>query len=234
MKYDLTKEEIDKKCETLLVNLQNGSPDPIFKVIPFQAIEDQMYVIHQFQKQYGIILDVSIHDITDSDACILSVGIDFGEIFDDAYSIDKGVKICAMGVVHKLFYESICKHLEQGFGLHVYKVDRENVRKNPNIVDFYIYKHDVTQIFINAVERESDLITREYLTGKLLGYSEESCDEYLKKAAKRQIDESNGYLGDNLNYFDLVSRCNITNVQNGYFIRSDCLSDSGQVEDEQQ
>ena len=234
MKYDLTEEEIGKKCETLLVNLQNGAPDPIFRVIPFQAIEDQMYVIHQFKKLYGIILDVSIHDITDSDACILSAGIDFGEIIDDAYSVQKGVKICAVEVVHKLFYEPIYKYITQGCGLHVYKVNRENIREGQNLVDFYIYTHDVTQLFINAVEREPDYMTREYLTGKLLGYSEESCNEHLKRTAKNQIAESNGYFGDNLNYFDLVSRCTITNVQNGYFIRSDCLSDSGQVQDDQQ
>lgn len=229
---EISQEKIDEYVHDFSEKIKRNIFDPMFKTIPTQEFAMELFLIDKFQERTGINVSIAYALVKNDLGCnMANVGVEIDqlhEILGDIYSIEKGLKICAKEAVYPIIYDDVTNAIKYHYGLHVYKIESG---KDNGYTHFYIYKHDVTQIFINAVERCTDLITREYLLGKLLGYSEESEHEYLNRIYKTQVAEANGALDDAHSYMDLVSRCSITDAQDDYVIRADCLANSGDSEE---
>lgn len=98
--------------------------------------------------------------------------------FEHCYLIDKGIRDCALEVADKRLFPGLKNLITDSF--REFSIFESSEKLNDeNVISFYIYKESFVQILINQVELQSDLVIRQALLGKLLGYSAKSCHDYL-------------------------------------------------------
>lgn len=117
------------------------------------------------------------------------------EVENECYLIDKGVRSCALVSVSG-FYQNemdILSKLEEVVlvhKLHSYTIKQKFLDCDLEVYTFWIYKYHHQLALIKYVESKSDNkdILSEWITGKLLGYSDESMENYLTMKLFDKID----------------------------------------------
>ena len=112
--------------------------------------------------------------------------IKISEVENECYLIDKGVRSCALVPVSG-FYQNemdILSKLEEvvlNHKLHSYTIKQKFLDCDLEVYIFWIYKYHHQLALIKYVESKSDNkdILSEWIIGKLLGYSDESMEDYL-------------------------------------------------------
>ena len=110
------------------------------------------------------------------------------KVENESYLIDKGVRSCALTTVSGYYQKEtdVLTKLEEivmNHKLHYYIYKKKFPDNDLGVYVFWIYKyhHQLALIkYIESKKGDKDIIT-EWITGKLLGYSDESIEDYLNQ-----------------------------------------------------
>ena len=106
---------------------------------------------------------------------------DLNTINENCYLVSHGARNCALETIDTRFFET-AKRFVESCGLNVFKSCEE--LSEGDVTSFFIYREPVIQVLINQYEIQRDVVMREALLGKLLGYSAKDCHEFLMRESK--------------------------------------------------
>jgi len=229
--YDLDKEDEVLKAinDKLIIN------DPV-SVLFIKVPLGQTAAFDVFVKEKCHLGLNFYFDSADSKFVNFAVEFDFSEMMDDIYNIKKGIKDCAQEYCMFDHFNKIKEYIEKEEGLYVFK---DYFRSDEEQTIFFIYRDLITQLFINAVMITDDAILREYLLGKLLGYSEASMEEYMHQYANNLVldalnlsaatgGDAAKELSGNKNAYSMIGKVQVRppkNMEVEVIIRGECFPD---------
>lgn len=107
------------------------------------------------------------------------------EVENECYLIDKGVRSCALLSISGFYQNQIdiiskMEEIVLNHKLHSYTFKQRFLDCDLEVYTFWIYKYHHQLALIKYLENKSNKdLCSEWITGKLLGYSDESIEEYL-------------------------------------------------------
>lgn len=121
-----------------------------------------------------------------------------GKIGNDIYLISRGLRECAWH--SPVGWNKHCQESAEFFGVKSFiKGDDLFLYKRPHQLKMFLLRQELVK---NAKAQKNDLLKRreillaEYILGKLLGYSEESMEEYLEKTSSKALADCDKLIED--------------------------------------
>lgn len=121
-----------------------------------------------------------------------------GKISNDIYLISRGLRECAWH--SPAGWNKRCQEYAESFGIKSFiKGDDLFLYKRPHQLKMFLLQQELVE---NAEAQKNDLLKRrgillaKYVIGKLLGYSEESMEEYLGKTSSKALAECDELIKD--------------------------------------
>jgi hypothetical protein len=121
-----------------------------------------------------------------------------GKISNDIYLISRGLRECAW--LSPAGWNERCQEYAELFGVKSFiKGDDLFLYKRPHQLKMFLLQQELAE---NAKTQKNDLLKRKeillakYVIGKLLGYSEESMEEYLERTSPKALADCDKYIED--------------------------------------
>lgn len=117
------------------------------------------------------------------------------ELMDNVYLISKGVRTVYYGAIHlkkEELYEymdyktynfldvlELFKEYIEEFNLFMYVQEIEDMGEN--FIDYWVYKYKHQKNILDLIYQEQNNYLKQWMMGKLLGYSDEAMEEFLNQ-----------------------------------------------------
>ena len=132
----------------------------------------------------------------------------------DIYLLEKGVRDCAYEICETKIFDKVKHHIEEVNEIYVI---RDYTDSDDNMTHFFVFHKPTVQLFINIYFLQTDYILKEYILGKILGYSEDSAEEYFKELIKN-LSKTNSGVKRTDTVFSLLDMLHVKSLEEPHFV----------------